>query len=85
MKILVTGAAGYVGKVVCHKLMTRDQEYEVVAVDRNPATHGWFDVAEEGNYNDIQHLLLDVDCVVHFRYKLVGPSVTDPQSTTETM
>ena len=79
MKILVTGAAGYVGKVVCHKLMTRDQEYEIVAVDRNPATHGWFDVAEEGNYNDIQHLLLDVDCVVHCAAtSLVGPSVTDP-------
>ena len=33
MRILVTGAAGYVGSVVCQKLMTRDSNYEVVAVD----------------------------------------------------
>lgn len=79
MKILVTGASGYVGSVVCEKLMTRDQNYTVVAVDRNPCKHGWFDESFEADYNDIQHLLLDVDCVVHCAAtSLVGPSVTDP-------
>ena len=80
MRILVTGAAGYVGSVVCHKLMTRDQNYEVVAVDRNLCQHGWFDEAHEGNFNDIQHLLLDIDCVVHCAAtSLVGPSIKDPK------
>ncbi len=79
MKILVTGAAGYVGSVVCHKLMTRDQNYEVVAVDRNPCKHGWYDESHEGDYDDIQHLLLDIDCVVHCAAtSLVGPSVKNP-------
>ena len=79
MKILVTGASGYVGSVVCEKLMTRDQNYTVVAVDRNPCKHGWFDESFEADYNDIQHLLLDVDCVVHCgATSLVGPSVVDP-------
>lgn len=79
MKILVTGAAGYVGSVVCYKLMTRDQGYEVIAVDRNPCKHGWYDESHEGDYNDIQHLLLDIDCVVHCAAtSLVGPSVKDP-------
>lgn len=78
-KILVTGAGGYVGSVVCEKLMTRDQDYKVIAVDRNKCKHGWFDEAHEGDYNDIQHLLLDVDCVVHCAAtSLVGPSVKDP-------
>tara|TARA_B100000035_G_scaffold210110_1_gene179833 strand:- start:3776 stop:4720 length:945 start_codon:yes stop_codon:yes gene_type:complete len=80
MRILVTGAAGYVGSVVCHKLMTRDQNYHVIAVDRNLCKHGWFDEAHEGNYNDIQHLLLDIDCVVHCAAtSLVGPSIKDPK------
>ena len=79
MKILVTGASGYVGSVVCEKLMTCDQNYDVVAVDRNPPRHGHFTEHHQANYNDLQHLLLDVDCVVHCAAtSLVGPSITNP-------
>lgn len=79
MKVLVTGASGYVGSVVCEKLMTQDQNYHVVAVDRNAPKHTYFTEHHEGNYNDIRHLLPDADCVVHCAAtSLVGPSMTNP-------
>lgn len=79
MKILVTGASGYVGSVVCQKLMSRTQNYEVIAVDRNAPKHNYFSEHHRIDFNNIHRLLLNVDCVVHCAAtSLVGPSVTNP-------
>lgn len=77
MKVLVTGASGYVGSVVCKNLWV--QNNTVVAMDRNPCLHNYFSESYTGNFNDIQNLLLDIDCVVHCAAtSLVGPSIKDP-------
>ena len=80
-KIVVTGANGYIGAQTCKKL-SNDGHF-VVAVDRNPMRHGYFNDAFEGSYTDpaILAFLKDVDCVVHIgATSLVGPSVLDPSS-----
>ena len=80
-KILVTGANGYIGAQTC-KQLSRDGHF-VVAVDRNPMRHGYFNDAFEGSYTDpaILAFMRGVDCVVHIgATSLVGPSVLDPAS-----
>ena len=80
-KVLVTGANGYIGAQTCKKL-SRDGHF-VVAVDRNPMRHGYFNDAFEGSYTDpaILAFLKGVDCVVHIgATSLVGPSVLDPST-----
>lgn len=77
MKILVTGAAGYIGSQTCKTL--KAQGNYVVGVDRNSPKHSYYDEFHNANYNDIQALLLNVDEVVHIAAtSLVGPSVINP-------
>lgn len=79
MKILVTGAGGYIGSQTCKFLS--DNGHKVVGVDRNNLRHNYCVDSYIGNYADfeVQQLLLDVDSVVHIgATSLVGPSVLDP-------
>lgn len=79
MKILVTGAGGYIGSQTCKFLS--DNGHKVVGVDRNNLRHNYCIDSYIGNYADfeVQQLLLDVDAVVHIgATSLVGPSVLDP-------
>ena len=80
MKIVVTGAAGYIGSQTC-KTLTR-AGHEVIGVDRHKPRHDYYKVFHDNrDYNDIQDLLLGVDACVHIAAtSLVGPSVTDPHS-----
>ena len=76
MKILVTGAGGYIGSQVCKFLS--DQGNKVVGVDRNNIKHRYCIETHIGSYADyeVQQLLLGVDSVVHIgATSLVGPSV----------
>ena len=80
-KILVTGANGYIGAQTCKQLTK--ENHHVVAVDRNPIRHQYYNDFFEGSYTDpaILAFLKGVDCVVHIgATSLVGPSVLDPAS-----
>ena len=79
MKILVTGASGYIGSQTCKFLHT--QGHYIIALDRNLVKHRYFNEYYSNDYRDmeVQALLLKVDCVVHIgATSLVGPSVLDP-------
>jgi len=78
MKILVTGAGGYIGSAVC-KLLKNKNHY-VVGVDRLPIGHKYVDTVQLASYGDIYDTVFDdIDTVVHIgATSLVGPSVVDP-------
>ena len=78
MKILVTGAGGYIGSAVCKLL--KNKNYYVVGVDRLPIGHKYVDTTQLTSYGDIYDTVFDdVDAVVHIgATSLVGPSVVDP-------
>lgn len=80
MKIVVTGAAGYIGSQTC-KTLTRAGHF-VIGVDRNKPRHTYYsEFHTDRNYDDIQDLLLGVDACVHIAAtSLVGPSMTDPHT-----
>jgi len=78
MKILVTGASGYIGSAVCKLL--KNNGHDVVGIDRRPIKHQYVDKTQLTEYGNIYHEMFDdVDAVVHIgATSLVGPSVTDP-------
>ena len=79
MKVLVTGASGYIGSQTCSYL--HQQGHTLVGVDRNMIKHRYCRETYIGNYSDstMDIMLQDVDCVVHIgATSLVGPSVLDP-------
>ena len=79
--ILVTGASGYIGSIVCAELSRRD--HKVVGVDRNaPATptDNFYETPYHDDYQ-IQKILLNekIETVIHIgATSLVGPSVKNP-------
>ena len=79
--ILVTGASGYIGSIVCAELGRRD--HKVVGVDRNaPATptDNFYETPYHDDYQ-IQKILLneEIETVIHIgATSLVGPSVKNP-------
>lgn len=54
--IIVTGAAGYVGEMVCHALCQRSDVTAVIGIDKNPQTDF---LAELPKFHFIQHNLAD--------------------------
>ena len=79
MKVLVTGASGYIGSQTCYYL--HHQGHTLVGVDRNMIKHQYCRETYIGDYSDsvMDIMLQDVDCVVHIgATSLVGPSVLDP-------
>jgi UDP-glucose 4-epimerase len=80
MKVVVTGAAGYIGSQTCKTLMLAG--HEVIGVDRHSPRHNYYTVFHnDRDYNDIQDLLLGVDACIHIAAtSLVGPSMTDPHT-----
>ena len=80
MKVVITGAAGYIGSQTCKTLMLAG--HEVIGVDRHRPRHKYYSVFHnDRDYNDIQDLLLGVDACVHIAAtSLVGPSMTDPHT-----
>jgi len=78
MKVLVTGAGGYIGSAVCKLL--KNNAHDVVGIDRRPIKHKYVDKTQLTTYGNIYHEMFDgVNCVVHIgATSLVGPSVTDP-------
>ena len=79
MKVLVTGASGYIGTQTCSYL--HQQGHTLVGVDRNMIKHQYCKETYIGDYSDsvMDIMLQDVDCVVHIgATSLVGPSVLDP-------
>ena len=81
-KILVTGASGYIGSIVCTELQRRG--HHVTGVDRNVpriATDCDFIQASHDDDYQLQKILLNIDTVVHIgATSLVGPSVKDPNT-----
>ena len=82
MKILVTGANGFVGKQVC-ELLIADQHEVRAAVRRpgtNPAgTHEYL-LGDLGDVNDWSNALADVDAVIHLaaRVHVMDEGASDP-------
>lgn len=78
MRILVTGASGYIGGQVC-KLLTQ-QGHQVIANDRRRVRHNYYHQKEINNYANIPvGVLRSIDAVVHTAAtSLVGPSVMNP-------
>jgi len=80
MRILVTGAAGYIGSQTCNYL--KERGHYVIGIDRNEVRHTFFDEFHSGrDFSDIQDLLQGVDGVAHIAAtSLVGPSMLDPST-----
>jgi UDP-glucose-4-epimerase GalE len=78
MRILVTGASGYIGGQVCKLLM--QQGHQVIANDRRKVRHNYYHQTEINNYANIPvGVLASMDAVVHTAAtSLVGPSVMNP-------
>ena len=78
MRILVTGASGYIGGQVCKLLM--QQGHQVIANDRRRVRHNYYHQTEINNYANIPvGVLASMDAVVHTAAtSLVGPSVMNP-------
>ena len=82
--ILITGASGYIGSIVCAELNKRG--HKIFGVDRNLPNVTSDCVYHQLNYNDdyqIQKILVseDIELVIHIgATSLVGPSVKDPNT-----
>jgi UDP-glucose 4-epimerase len=79
MKVLVTGASGYIGSQTCNYL--HQQGHTLAGVDRNIIKHRYCRETYIGNYSDnvMDIMLQNIDAVVHIgATSLVGPSVLDP-------
>jgi len=78
LRILVTGAGGYIGSQTC-KLLTQ-QGHEVIAYDVNDIPHKYYKTQVKKCYSLIDTYMLEtVDAVVHVAAtSLVGPSMKDP-------
>jgi nucleoside-diphosphate-sugar epimerase len=83
MKVLVTGASGFVGSILCDKLA--ESGYEIVACsrsDKNESKHDFIRSPELGPEADWSHALYNVHAVVHLAgLAHVASSVkTDPEA-----
>ncbi len=82
--ILITGASGYIGSIVCAELNKRG--HKIFGVDRNLPNVTSDCVYHQLNYNDdyqIQKILVseNIELVIHIgATSLVGPSVKDPNT-----
>lgn len=80
MKVLVTGASGFIGKAVCHALL--DRADQVIALVRSDWTHPGVEVVR-GDLDDeaaLRKALTGVDCVIHLagRAHLLNDTAADP-------
>lgn len=80
MKILVTGANGFVGSSLCDRL--GDRTIPFVAVTRNRATESQFEIGDLNEKTDWSNALLGCDVVVHLaaRVHLMSDTSCDPLS-----
>lgn len=84
MKVLVTGASGYIGGQVCKQLFKGG--HTIVGLDRRQIKHDYFHKKYTMDYGDtpaIEDLLWSesINAVVHIAAtSLVGPSMTDPHT-----
>lgn len=71
MKVLVTGAAGYMGRFVIGKLLL--DEHEIVAVDINPMSYGDNVICETSNIMDLENNIFDrnknIDALIHLAWQ----------------
>lgn len=79
MRVLVTGAAGYIGRILCKRL--KELGWEVIALDTvyHPS---WNDNTDDWlirSYDDRRAYTLKYDVIFHLgANSLLGPSVKDP-------
>jgi nucleoside-diphosphate-sugar epimerase len=63
MKILVTGANGFIGRHLCAAL--KDNAHEVVEIVRNSSEYHQVAVGDIAEFENWEELLQDVDCIIH--------------------
>jgi nucleoside-diphosphate-sugar epimerase len=97
MKVLVTGASGFIGSHVCEKLRDRGHDVTAMASYRSQDTYGWIDDVRiydndirivRGDVRDIErmrHLIKGHDYVCHLAALISVPDSYDrPRSYMET-
>lgn len=78
MKALVTGAGGFIGRILCR--MLKQEGWEVTALDMN-SHKTWYKMDDYwlGSYSDHEPYQKQYDVVFHLgASSTLGPSVTDP-------
>ena len=81
MRIIVTGASGYVGSQLCKEILKSDENY-LIALDRNQISHKYYNEKYLGQFQNFfsKSLFSGIDCVIHLAgSSLIRPSIKDPR------
>ena len=86
MKILLTGATGFIGKKLIQELLNKD--FELSSILRNktddfPNDIQQFVIGDFAKHADYSNALTDIDCVIHLTGKahVIDKSKTSVQSS----
>ena len=81
MRIIVTGASGYIGSQLCKEISKSNENY-LIALDRNQLRHNYYNEKHLGEFQNFfsKNLFSGIDCVIHLAgSSLISPSMKDPR------